>query len=201
MPAPRFWEFAHLSDDFKKMGWVDLVPRAGNLYIGGLHALIQRPDLFKEAKMTHIVSVLDFDIYERGQFEQYKHLMIQVDDEPNEILLKHFEQTNAYINEALDAGGAVFVHCAMGKSRSATVVCAYLMWKYGAEPKDALAQVCEGRAVCSPNPGFMEQLGVYRQMLKADSKEAADSIYGTWEKDRFTGDWWTWGNRGDAAKL
>jgi dual specificity phosphatase 12 len=28
------------------MGWVDQIPRCGKLYIGGLHALYQKPDLF-----------------------------------------------------------------------------------------------------------------------------------------------------------
>ncbi|KAK4553834.1 hypothetical protein LTR86_009009 [Recurvomyces mirabilis] len=201
MPPARFWEFAHLSDDFKKMGWVDQVPRAGKLYIGGLHALYQKPDLFEKAKITHILSVLDFDIYEAGAFKEYKHYMLRVDDDPNEELLKHFKETSSFIDEALSNGGGVFVHCAMGKSRSATCVCAYLMQKFDMTPEDALAQVCEGRPVCSPNPGFMEQLRVWREMLKAGDGEMAEEVYQKWSKERFRGDWWTWDKRGRETKL
>ncbi|KAK5115803.1 hypothetical protein LTR85_009397 [Meristemomyces frigidus] len=202
MPPARFWEFAHLTDNLKNMGWVDAIPRAGKLYIGGLHALYQKPDLFEKAGITHIVSVLDFDIYDKGEFEQYKHLMLRVDDDPNEELLKNFKETNAFIDAALTEGGGVFVHCAMGKSRSATVVCAYLMWKNNVSPQEALAQVCEGRPVCGPNPGFMEQLEIHSRMLKAgdESREASD-IYQNWRKNRFTGDAWTWDKRGREAKL
>nr|POF14388.1 isoform 2 of dual specificity protein phosphatase 1 [Quercus suber] len=192
----RYWEFAVLSDDFKKMGWVDRVPRAGNLYIGGLHALYQKPELFKEHQISHIVSVLDYDIHGNGQFAEYKHYMLQVDDDPNEDLLKHFHATNKFIDEALQGGGAVFVHCAMGKSRSATIVCAYLMWKYGVTAKKALSQLCEGRPVCSPNPGFNEQLQVYWRMLQSKEDEAeVAKIYQDWDKHRFRGNAWEWHKR------
>ncbi|EMC97963.1 hypothetical protein BAUCODRAFT_120879 [Baudoinia panamericana UAMH 10762] len=183
------------------MGWVDHVPRAGNIYIGGLHALYQKPDLFERAKITHILSVLDFDIYEAGHFKEYTHLMIRIDDDPNQNLLQHFEQTNAFIESALSSGGAVFVHCAMGKSRSATVVCAYLMSKYNLTPGKALEQVCEGRPVCSPNPGFMSQLEVYSRMLKAGSREESAAIYREWLRDGFKGDPWVWDKRGREVKL
>lgn len=160
--------------------------------------MYQKPDLFHKAGITHIVSVLDFDIYEAGAFKQYQHLMIRVDDDPNENLLQHFGQTNDFIDEALRGGGGVFVHCAMGKSRSATIVCAYLMRTYKLDPKAALEQVCEGRPVCSPNPGFMEQLAVFYNMLQADDEVAAGKVYAAWVKGRWTGDWWTWEKR--AAK-
>ena len=79
------------------MGWVDLIPHAGKLYIGGLHALYQKPGMFEQAGITHILSVLDFDIYEAGAFKQYKHLHLRLDDDPNENLLQHFPESNKFI--------------------------------------------------------------------------------------------------------
>ena len=183
------------------MGWVDKIPRAGNLYIGGLHALFQKPELFEEAKMTHILSLLDYDVYESGRFDQYKHFQVRLDDDPNENIIEHFGETNKFLDSALEHGGAAFVHCAMGKSRSATAVCAYLMYKYGLTPCQALQQVCEGRPVCSPNPGFMEQLEVYHKMLKTKDSTESEKIYQEWLNGRFTGDWWTWDRRRQASKL
>ncbi|RMZ01111.1 hypothetical protein D0860_07742 [Hortaea werneckii] len=229
MPAPRFWQFAHLTDATKDMGWLDRIPRAttgrtadgkggngGNLYIGGLHALYSHPHLLREAKISRILSVIDFDISTGGSrngtgndesggvLEGYTHLMIREDDEPNANLLQHFERTNKFIDEGLrDAreGSGVFVHCAMGKSRSATVCCAYLMWKFDLSPPEALRWVCEGRPVCSPNPGFMEQLGVWRRMLDVQGGTGREGVYREWEASRFKGDSWEWEKRGKGAKL
>ncbi|KAK5167571.1 uncharacterized protein LTR77_007270 [Saxophila tyrrhenica] len=183
------------------MGWLDQIPKAPSLYIGGLHALYQKPDLFAQAGITHIVSALDFDIYEAGAFQQYEHLHIRLDDDPNENLLAHFSEACKFIEQALEGGGAVFVHCAMGKSRSATICCAYLMQKFGGTPDQALMWVCEGRPVCDPNPGFKSQLLVWRKMLEAKGDGEADEIYQTWLKERWTGDWWSWDKRHRETKL
>ncbi|RMY46989.1 hypothetical protein D0863_15731 [Hortaea werneckii] len=226
--TPRFWQFAHLTDATKDMGWLDRIPRAttgrtttdggsgggssGNLYIGGLHALYSHPHLLREAKISHILSVIDFEISTEGNgtgnessgvLEGYHHLMIREDDEPNANLLQHFETTNQFIEEGLQdgKGSGVFVHCAMGKSRSATVCCAYLMWKYDLSPSEALRWVCEGRPVCSPNPGFMEQLGVWRRMLDVKDGTGREEVYREWEASRFRGESWEWEKRGKGAKL
>jgi dual specificity phosphatase 12 len=116
---------------------------------------------------------------------------IKLDDDPNEVLLKHFSDTNAFIDNALSNGGAVFVHCAMGKSRSATIVCAYLMYKYGVSPEAALKQLCEGREVCDPNPGFKEQLKVYHTMLQTKDNAEQQGIFQKWLDTRYTGTWYS----------
>ncbi|RMX84158.1 hypothetical protein D0869_04773 [Hortaea werneckii] len=53
---------------------------------------------------------------------------------------------------------------AMGKSRSATVVCAYLMRRYGITADQALSQIREARSLCEPNEGFWKQLELYHAM-------------------------------------
>ncbi|KAH7040183.1 protein-tyrosine phosphatase-like protein, partial [Microdochium trichocladiopsis] len=79
--------------------------------------------------------------------------------------------------------GAVYVHCAMGKSRSVSCVIAYLLWKYphrfgGGKPlaastpaerrasaaqavDRALELVRQGRSIAEPNDGFMDQLRLW----------------------------------------
>ena len=79
------------------MGWIDRIPRAGNLHIGGLYALYQ-PNIVKAAGVTHVLSVIDFDFYELKdssdylKSQNYVHLVIPIEDDPNEDLLQHFEQ-------------------------------------------------------------------------------------------------------------
>jgi dual specificity phosphatase 12 len=87
----------------------------------------------------------------------------------------------------------------MGKSRSAAIIIAYLMSKYGLPPFEALDQLCEGRPVCAPNHGFMEQLDIYYRMINAENGvtgREARSIYAEWMRRRFTGTAWEWERRG-----
>jgi dual specificity phosphatase 12 len=196
----------HGSTSHTGMGWVDQVPRAGKLYIGGLYALYQT-DLIRAAGITHVLSVIDYDPLLQERFAHLKHFHVRADDHPNENLLQHFEAAVRYIDAALQdvnqseeegSGGGVFVHCAMGKSRSATLVVAYLMWKYQLDPVTALEQLCEGRPVCDPNPGFKEQLEVWARMCKTGDEEEKRRIYEEWEKTRFTGEYWEWDQRRTA---
>ena len=62
---------------------------------------------------------------------------------------------------------------AMGKSRSATVVCAFLMHQYRLSAADALARVREARAMCEPNEGFMQQLQLYHEMGQPDDVDTS----------------------------
>ncbi|KAH7377377.1 protein-tyrosine phosphatase-like protein [Pyrenochaeta sp. MPI-SDFR-AT-0127] len=183
------------------MGWVDQVPRAGKLYIGGLYALYQT-DLISAAGITHVLSVIDYDPLLQEKFSHLKHFHIRADDHPNENLLQYFGEGVKYIDQAIkqNAGGGVFVHCAMGKSRSATLVVAYLMWKYRLDPATALEQLCEGRPVCDPNPGFKEQLQVWEKMCTSESEDAKQAIYEEWERTRFKGEYWEWDLRRKQLK-
>ncbi|KAH7121146.1 protein-tyrosine phosphatase-like protein [Dendryphion nanum] len=200
----------HGSSAYSGMGWLDSIPGAPSLYIGGLYAVYQTA-LLTSANMTHVLSVIDYDTQIPEKFPHLQHLHIRIDDDPNEDLLKWFDQTSVFIEEGLQGKGGVFVHCAMGKSRSATMVVAYLMWKGEKDGKtvtweQGLAQLCEGRPVCDPNPGFKEQLEVYGRMLAAGSQDESHTIYEQWEKERFRGSPWEWEKRAmerqaDKARL
>lgn len=102
--------------------------------------------------------------------------------------------------------GAVFVHCAAGKSRSISALIAYLLWRYPdrftgpagaqlastlqgpeadeavAEPvRAALALIKQTRPLAEPNPGFMEQLDLWWQMgCPADGDIETQPIYQRW---------------------
>ena len=61
------------------------------------------------------------------------------------------------------------VHCFMGVSRSATVVCAYLIATMKMTPDEALAAVREKRDIVCPNVGFLHQLEEYSIRLHGES--------------------------------
>lgn len=56
---------------------------------------------------------------------QPNDMVIPVQDSEYEDILIHLPNACHFIEKALGSGGRVLVHCVMGISRSATVVCAY----------------------------------------------------------------------------
>jgi dual specificity phosphatase 12 len=74
------------------------------------------------------------------------------------------------------------------------------MWKYGLDAGTALDQLCEGRPVCDPNPGFKEQLSVWEKMCRSRTEDESRSIYEDWEKTRFKGEYWEWDKRAVQLK-
>ena len=150
----RFWRFAQLSDKYSTLKSMDCVTRFnGKLYIGGLRA-IDEPDVLKEAEISHVLSALEVDYCEEYDLREYKRLLVQVEDNAEENILVHFGRTNAFLEDALTQGGNVLVHCAMGISRSTTIVCAFMMYEARISPSQALEKTQETRPLCSPNQGF-----------------------------------------------
>lgn len=98
-----------------------------------------------------------------------RRLLVYVHDEPWADLAAHFTQCSDFIDAALSQPGSqVLVHCMAGRSRSATVVAAYLMRNEGLTAADALASVALARDV-NPNPGFVAQLQRYEHALREGS--------------------------------
>lgn len=63
---------------------------------------------------------------------------VPVKDTPSEDLGQHFNAAFEFIESAIAGGGRVLIHCFMGRSRSSTVVCAYLMRKHSMRLSEAL---------------------------------------------------------------
>ncbi|XP_027232490.1 dual specificity protein phosphatase 3 isoform X1 [Penaeus vannamei] len=69
----------------------------------------------------------------------------------------HFETGANFIEDALSSGGKVLVHCRQGRSRSASIVAAFLMIKRDMSAAAALTGLRECREI-RPNNGFLQQL-------------------------------------------
>lgn len=141
------------------------VPQCPKLYISGLDALDDL-DALDQAHISHILSILEFDYCDYPEFEKYQRMLIQLEDHPGQNLSSFFDATNAFIGK----GDAVLVHCAMGQSRSATIVCAYMMFKLRISASKALELLKEARPMCEPNEGFMAQLVEYGHTLDVEEK-------------------------------
>ncbi|KAE8390636.1 tyrosine protein phosphatase yvh1 [Aspergillus alliaceus] len=150
-----------------------------NLYIGGIFSLKNKAAL-ERANITHVLSVLRLQPQEEI-FAGFQHHRIEVDDVDDENLLEHFPSAIKFIQSGLDAGGGVLVHCAMGKSRSATICVAYMLHQQPRvlTPQSALDIIRQSRPLCEPNDGFMNQLSIYHQMGCPDDV-ISHPLYNRW---------------------
>lgn len=78
-----------------------------------------------ENKITHILSVCTDPIPSEVPEAGIRHKRIAVEDVDYADLLIHLPAACDFIEQALNSGGVVLVHCVQGLSRSATVVAAY----------------------------------------------------------------------------
>jgi protein-tyrosine phosphatase len=116
--------------------------------------------------ITHVLSVLE----KAPTFPStipLRTLHVSISDYDGVDILTHLPTTTSFIRGALaeSPSNRVMVHCAMGISRSATVVIAYLIATSQMTPHEALVAVRAKRAIVRPNPGFMSQLYEYHSRI------------------------------------
>lgn len=91
---------------------------------------------------------------------------VPVDDDPtnNDIMFSHFPVIVRAIDSVLQRGRGVLVHCRAGMQRSATIVAAYLMYKYMISADDAIKAI-KGRKneTFWPTPTFEAALRKYEK--------------------------------------
>lgn len=95
-------------------------------------------------------------------------LVVRVDDVDNAPLDEHFDAINDFVDKALELNEGVLIHCFRGKSRSATSVIQYLMYRRNMLLKDALKITKERRPVIQLNVGFKKMLMELEEKLFPD---------------------------------
>eukprot|EP01117_Protostelium_nocturnum_P001275 TRINITY_DN1158_c0_g1_i1.p1 TRINITY_DN1158_c0_g1~~TRINITY_DN1158_c0_g1_i1.p1 ORF type:complete len:176 (-),score=55.25 TRINITY_DN1158_c0_g1_i1:130-657(-) len=132
-----------------------------NLYLGNWKAASIK-EILETRKITHILTVAPGFIPAFPQ--EYSYKVFNIADVSFEDIIVHFEPCLQFIDEALNQSGAIFVHCAAGISRSATIIIAYLMWSKKISYEEAHKIVKEKREIIFPNAGFTRQLRFFESM-------------------------------------
>ncbi|KAI0738585.1 protein-tyrosine phosphatase-like protein [Daedaleopsis nitida] len=145
----------------------EILPR---LWLSSLYTAVDDEQLI-ELGVTHIVSVIEQRPRYPNNLPKLKTLHVPLQDVEGADILQHLDTTTAFIKSALeDKRSVVLVHCAMGISRSATVVCAYLVAAHGFAPHDAIDFVIAKREIVCPNLSFRRQLDIYAARLHGGRK-------------------------------
>ncbi|XP_040591896.1 dual specificity protein phosphatase 13 isoform X2 [Mesocricetus auratus] len=144
-----------------------------NLFLGDAYAARDKSRLL-QLGITHVVNVAagKFQVDTGAKFYRgtpVEYYGIEADDNPFFDLSVYFLPVARYIRDALNTPQSrVLVHCAMGVSRSATVVLAFLMIFENMTLVDAIQTVQAHRDIC-PNSGFLRQLQVLDNRLRRES--------------------------------
>ena len=141
---------------------IEIIP---GIFIGSIGAACNKESLLQH-KITNIISCQDIDF--RPFRTEFAYKNVDVQDHATQDISNHFDETNNYIDLAqkADKNAKFQIHCFAGKSRSATVLCAYLMYKQNIRFEEAIRQVRSRRERAKPNDGFMYQLSVFERNLR-----------------------------------
>lgn len=126
-----------------------------NIFVGNLSSIIDKETLHQK-KITHILSAVSgvFPVYPT----EFTYMNLDLLDEPTFNIKPFFNESNNFFEKASNSNNKILVHCICGVSRSVTLACAYLIYKYHMSPTQALEHIQNKRPIANPNPGFMEQL-------------------------------------------
>lgn len=142
----------------------------------------------EELGITHIISVIEHKPNLPDFIPEIQRHHLPLSDLPEAQILHHLDTTTAFIRRALEEnetnkvlvsinrfGSSLThwlinwqVHCRLGISRSATVVCAYLIATSKLTVEESIERVQSLRRVVSPNFGFRQQLGEYARRYAED---------------------------------
>ncbi|KAF9454854.1 phosphatases II [Macrolepiota fuliginosa MF-IS2] len=129
-------------------------------------------DTLTSLNVTHIVCIRDakeaFSVRPRYP-EQFKYMVLDVEDNEEQNLIRLFPSAKRFIDAAISSGGRVLVHCNGGISLSPAFVVMFVMQHYQLSWEDALHMVQNRRYCISPNGGFLTQIKEYEAIYKAET--------------------------------
>ena len=139
------------------------------LYIGDFASACNK-EYLTELGITHIVTCI---IGISPHFpKDFNYLILEIPDIENTHIIPLFTHSNNFIDNAINSGGKVLIHCMYGISRSSTILIAYLKWKYNISVSKALEWIRSARPIANPNNGFILQLREYNPDIEKYSSKS-----------------------------
>ncbi|CAL8360005.1 unnamed protein product [Boreogadus saida] len=154
------------------------------IYIGDEKTALERAAL-KSMGITHILNAAEGKwnnvstgaAYYRDDDMDIQYYGVDADDKPTFNIAQFFCPASHFIHGAVqDPQSKVLVHCVMGRSRSASLVLAYLMTEQGLSVVGAIEHVRQRRCIL-PNHGFLRQLralDIALQLERLSEKKTPD---------------------------
>ena len=154
------------------------------VFLGSIGAAYNRDTLVSN-KITHILCLCE-GVREKYDHD-FKYFMCPMQDVPSCDIAVKFIPCSDFIEDSINAGGRVLVHCFAGKSRCCAITMSYLMLRRGMSFDGALECCRKARPSVEPNLGFVAQLRAldrslrrsrFTQNKKLERSESAQSADG-----------------------
>lgn len=137
-----------------------------NLYLGEVYHSSDEK-FIKEKNIKHILTLLEYpcklSVHPDYQYIKFKH--INIGDKLSTNIYDYFTECIEFIKQAHEKGDTVYVHCAMGISRSVSIVIAYIMKENNMKFEEAFSYVRTCRPQAEPNMAFTYQLMQFETQL------------------------------------
>lgn len=128
------------------------------IYLGNIESSYDK-DMLKKLNITSIISVLYG--YNPPYKEDFDYLVINALDSSDTNLYMVFDLCCEFINKVFEDKGNLLIHCMAGRSRSVTILAAYLIKNFGISDESAIDLIKSKRPIIGINDGFRQQLNKY----------------------------------------
>ncbi|KAL4470218.1 hypothetical protein ABPG74_011829 [Tetrahymena malaccensis] len=135
-----------------------------NLYLGNITT--SRDQAFFKKNNIKNVLVAGKNL-KRSFINQCNYHQLQISDNPTTIILKYWPESVQFLSSVV---GNTLVHCQGGKSRSASTVMAYVVFKENISAQEAITKVRKLHKFAYPNPGFLKQLEYWEDIVNEYQK-------------------------------
>lgn len=139
------------------------VPLLPKLFLGDAVAA-NSLHMLKLLGISHVLNATE-DLLPPGDEHGFEYHRCPLRDVEEEDLLPHIPGAVEFINKGLERGGGVLVHCHAGRSRSCSLLLAWLMQSHKWSLKKALEYLQTHRPEAAPNAGYMAALLILEEQL------------------------------------
>jgi Dual specificity phosphatase, catalytic domain len=135
------------------------------IFIGSLNKLVMDDEYLHALGIGYCLSIgnniLEFQAaVTAGEKRKIERAVLRIKDDGSEGILNStaVEDALAFMDQAMQASRSILVHCEKGISRSATMICAYLITRHQLKCDDALTLLRQTRPQACPNIRFSFEL-------------------------------------------
>jgi hypothetical protein len=112
----------------------------------------------EELASAGITHVLNITVQIAKHEDRFTYYSVNEPDSEYAPLVRYFDSCATFVEDALAAGGAVYICCDAGISRSPTVLMFVLMSKFGLTLEEAYNKIVAKRPIIKPRLSFFRDL-------------------------------------------